>query len=86
MECPICKSKVQELERGLFDGYALRCPVHSEIDFSDTVRATRMNEPREAWERAHSNARLRAIKDAQHKNVGGKRPRIIDEDFEPFAG
>jgi hypothetical protein len=80
MECPICKSQAQEFEP-VFDGYALKCPVHGEVEFSDTVRATRMNEPREAWERAHSNARLRAIKTAQHETVAGNRPRILDSDF-----
>ncbi len=81
MECPICKSKAQELERGLFDGYALKCPIHGEIEFSDTVRATRMSESREAWERALTNARTRALKIAQHETVAGKRPRVLDSDF-----
>jgi hypothetical protein len=81
MECPICKSEARELERGLFDGHALRCPVHGEIEFSDTVRATRLGEPRAAWERAHTNARERAVKNAQHETVAGKRPRILDSDF-----
>jgi hypothetical protein len=81
MECPICKSEAEELGRGLIDGYALRCSVHGEIEFSDTVRATRMDEPRAAWERAHTNARKRAAKNAQHETVAGGRPRIIDLDF-----
>jgi len=81
MECPICKSKAQELEGGLFDGHALRCPVHGEIEFSDTVRATRMGEPRAEWERAHTNARERAVRNAQPKTVASKRPRILDSDF-----
>ena len=73
MECPICKSEARELERGLFDGHALRCPVHGEIEFSDTVRATRLGEPRDAWECA--------VKNTQHETVAGKRPRILDSDF-----
>jgi hypothetical protein len=81
MQCPICKSEAQELERGFFDGYALKCPTHGEIEFSDTVRTTRMNEPRDVWERAHTNARERAVKDTQHETVAGKRPRILDSDF-----
>jgi hypothetical protein len=81
MECPICKSKAQELDGGLFDGHALRCPILGEIEFSDTVRATRMSEPRESWERAHTNARNRAVKNAQHETVAGNRPRILDSDF-----
>jgi hypothetical protein len=40
-KCPICKSDAQELERGLFDGYAVKYPTHGEFEFSDTVRATR---------------------------------------------
>jgi hypothetical protein len=80
MECPICKSHAQELAP-LFDGYALKCPIHGEIEFTDTVRATRMNEPREAWEYAHTNARQRAIKNAKHETIAGKRPRILDSDF-----
>jgi hypothetical protein len=81
MECPICKSKAQKLDDGLFDGHALRCPIHGEIEFSDTVRVKRMSEPREAWERALTNARTRAAKNAQHETVAGKRPRILDLDF-----
>jgi hypothetical protein len=81
MECPICKSEAQELERGFFDGHALRCTVHGEIEFSDTVRSTRSDEPRDAWERAHTNAWERAIRNAQHETVAGKRPRILDSDF-----
>jgi hypothetical protein len=81
MECPICKSKAQELEGGRFDGYALKCPVHGEVEVSDTVRATRMDESRVAWERAHTNARYRAVKNTQHETVAGKRPRILDSDF-----
>jgi hypothetical protein len=80
-KCPVCKSDAEELEAGLFDGYAIRCPTHGEIEFSDTVRATRSNEPREAWERALRNARERALKTAQHETVAGKRPRILDYDF-----
>ena len=81
MECPICKSEARELDRGLFDGNALRCPVHGEIEFSDTVRATRLGELRAAWERAHTNARERAVKTTQSEIVAGKRPRILDSDF-----
>ena len=81
MECPICKSKAQELDVGLFDGYALKCPVHGDIEFSDTVGATRMDEPRAAWERAHTTARECAAKNAQQETVAGKRPRILDSDF-----
>lgn len=81
MECPICKFKAQELESGFFDGYALRCPVHGELEFTDTVRATRGSALREAWERAHATARTRAVKSAQHQTAAGKRPRILDSDF-----
>lgn len=79
MECPICKSKAPELDRGIFDGYALKCPTHGEFEFTATVRATRMNEPREAWERAHTTARTHALNEAEM--LGGKRPRIYDGDF-----
>jgi hypothetical protein len=45
------------------------------------VRATRMGETRADWERAHTNARERAVKNAQHETAAGKRPRILDSDF-----
>jgi hypothetical protein len=79
MECPICKSDAEEIEKGFFDGYTVKCPVHGEFQFTDTVRATRMNEPREAWERAHTNARMRATRESE--TLGGKRPKIFDDDF-----
>ena len=79
MECPICKAKAQKLESGFFDGYALKCLTHGEIEFTDTVQSTRMNEPRDAWERAHTNARTRAVKATG--TLGEKRPRITDRDF-----
>src|SRR5260221_1507478 len=31
-KCPVCKSDAEELEAGLFDGYAIRCPTHGEIE------------------------------------------------------
>ena len=81
MDCPMCKSKAEEIERGFFDGYTVKCPVHGEFEFTDTVKSTRMNEPREAWERALTSARKRAVKDAENPTVGGNRPRIKGDDF-----
>jgi hypothetical protein len=80
-KCPVCKSDAQELEPGFFDGYTVKCPIHGEIEFSDSVRAARWNEPRAAWEAALTRARERALKTAQHTTVAGKRPRILDSDF-----
>jgi hypothetical protein len=81
MECPICKSKAEEIEKGFFDGHTVKCPVHGEFEYTDTVNSTRMNEPRGAWEHALTNARKRAALDAANPTVGGKRPRIKDDDF-----
>jgi hypothetical protein len=80
-KCPVCKSDAEELERGVFDGYAIKCPTHGSIEFSDTVRATRWNEPRKVWEHAFKNARERTLRTGQHETVAGKRPRILDSDF-----
>jgi hypothetical protein len=81
MECPICKSKAEEIERGFFDGYTIRCAVHGEFEFTDTVKSTRMNEPRKAWEHALTNARKQAIRDAGNPSIAGNRPRIKNDDF-----
>ncbi len=40
-KCPVCKSDAEELDAGLFDGYAIKCPTHGEIEFSDSVRVER---------------------------------------------
>jgi len=80
-KCPVCKSDAEELDAGLFDGYAIKCPTHGEIEFSDSVRVERWDNAREAWERALTKARARTIKSAQHETVAGKRPRILTYDF-----
>jgi hypothetical protein len=79
MKCPICKAETKQLEDSFFDGYAIKCPIHGEIEFSDTVRAMRMGDSGEAWERARTNARTRTTKDAE--TTSGTRPRILDCDF-----
>src|SRR5262245_38881763 len=43
VKCPVCKSDAEELERGFFDGHAIKCPIHGEVEFSDTVRASLRN-------------------------------------------
>jgi hypothetical protein len=63
-KCPVCKSDAERLEPGFFDGYTIKCPTHGEIEFSDTTRVTRWNEPREAWECALTKARDRALRTA----------------------
>jgi hypothetical protein len=78
-ECPICKSSAQ-VEPGTFDGYTMKCQVHGEFEFSDTVKSTHWNEPRGAWEQL-TKARERTIKTTQHETVAGRRPRILDSDF-----
>lgn len=80
MLCPICQTDAEELAVA-FDGYAVKCPVHGEFEFSGTVNSTRQSEPRQAWERALTNARLRVSKSGQHETVAGKRPRIVGDDF-----
>jgi hypothetical protein len=80
-KCPVCKANAEELQPGLFDGHALKCSVHGEIEFSDTVRATRSNYPREAWEQALTHARQRVLKTGRPETLAGHRPRILDDDF-----
>ncbi|MBR0939037.1 hypothetical protein [Bradyrhizobium jicamae] len=81
MKCPICKQEAVELETGLFDGHALRCPTHGKVGYFDTVRAARAHEDRDAWERAYTKAATRAVKDGQHETVGGAMTVILDSDF-----
>ena len=80
-KCPVCQAEAEQVERGFIDGYAVKCPTHGWFEVSDTVRATRESEPREAWERALTNARARAIQPAQSETIAGNRPRILDLDF-----
>ena len=80
-KCPICKAEAEQIDRGFIDGYAVKCPIHGWFEFSDTAKVTRGNEPREAWERALTKARLRALQTAQDETVAGKRPQILDSDF-----
>jgi hypothetical protein len=80
-QCPVCKSDAEELNQGLFDGHAIKCTTHGEIEFSDSVRVERWNEPRGAWERALTKARMRGIKSSPHETLIGKRPRIMTYDF-----
>jgi hypothetical protein len=75
--CPVCKAAVEQIEGGLIDGYAVKCPTHGWFE----VRTTRENEPREMWERALTKARHRALGTAQRETIAGKRPRILDSDF-----
>jgi hypothetical protein len=80
-QCPVCKAEAEEVERGFFDGTAVKCPAHGWFEYSDTVQVSRSNEPREAWERALTKARNRAQRTGKHETVAGKRPRIVDHDF-----
>src|SRR5579863_8835473 len=60
-ECPVCKAEAEQFEGGFIDGYAVKCRTHGWFEFSDTVRATRENEPREAWgARTHQSSRASA--------------------------
>ena len=78
-KCPVCQAEAEQVEKGFIDGYAVKCPTHGWFEFSDTVRATREHEPREAWEKALTKARHRAL--TQPETLAGKRPRILDVDF-----
>jgi hypothetical protein len=73
--CPICNFDVDEVEPGVFDGKAFRCPVHRVFEVSDTVLTVPafMNAPKTQWEAALKKAVDRA------RNTG--RPRILSYDF-----
>jgi hypothetical protein len=67
--CPICKSTVEEIEPGFFDGITFRCAKHDEFGVADSVlKLPRyMNAAPAEWETALKRAKVAAP---------GKRPRI----------
>jgi hypothetical protein len=61
-------------------GHAVALPAMERVEHGDAIRATRSNEPREAWERALTHTRQRTLKTGQYETLAG-RPRILDDDF-----
>jgi hypothetical protein len=72
MQCPICGSDAEEIEKGMGDFITLRCPKDDEFQFSRTISA---EQPRNAkqWELALVRARQRT--------KPGERPKILTYDF-----
>jgi len=73
--CPICKSAALEIETGLFDGKAFRCPKHDEVGVAGAVLSmpAHMNAGPDQWEAA--------LKRASDRTVRGAWPRILTYDF-----